>query len=188
MYIKNYKEIGIKPPNPTDDMNFNLDSKKQILKLLKIQIVQFMDELIRIFPSEKDLVFARFLLKDQIPIKKTMKHIVAELIPLEEHILAKNERYFLEKESEIKKTNMFSPSAQISEKIDVFKSLWTKTCDPEEKEVIWQWFKCFLDIGKRYQKLKAEEKALSKKSSAKKEEEKEIDLLEEEVLGLSSLS
>ena len=165
-------------------MDFKLDSKKQILKLLKIQITQFMDELIRIFPNEKDLVLARFLLKVQIPIKTMMKQILTELVPVEEHILAKNEKYFLEKELNVKTKFQLGPDNSdviTSEKLNLFKTLWTKTCDPEDKEVIWQWIKCFLDIGKRYQKIKE----LSVKSDSRKNkttDDKEIDLLEEEIL------
>lgn len=129
-------------------------TSKQLLKLLKSQIILFMDELISIFPNEKEFVFIRFLLKDQIPIKRVMKYIREDLIPIEDHIEQKNEDFFLKNQD----LDERAQSSGKGMKLNFFRTLWTKSCDPENKEIIWQWFKCFVDIGKRYEKVRAHEK------------------------------
>ena len=54
-------------------------TRNQVLAAFGTSLVAFMDELIDQFPTEPGLIFARILLKDQIPIESTMKNFVLKI-------------------------------------------------------------------------------------------------------------
>ena len=124
-------------------------SSDQLLQVLKTQLLQFMDQLIEILPTEQEFIVIRFFIKDQIPIIDIMKYIVAKLLPLEEYVVNKDERFFLEHQV------LFEDLRNVDTeyKVSYFKKLWSDSTDPENKEIIWNWFQCFIQIAKRYQAL-----------------------------------
>ena len=119
----------------------------QLLQTLKKQLLLFFDELISIMPSEKDFIVIRFFIKDQVPIADVMQYIIDKLVPLEEFILKKDDRFFLEHQV------LFEDLRDHDSKVNYFKSMWENSTDEENKDAIWNWFKYFIDIGKRYRQL-----------------------------------
>lgn len=118
-----------------------------LLQLLKNQLLVFFDELICILPQEKDFIVIRFFIKDQIPIADVMSYIIEKLVPLEEYVLNRDDRFFLEHQV------LFEDLKDQDSKVNYFKSMWLHSTDDENKETIWNWFKYFINIAKRYQAL-----------------------------------
>jgi hypothetical protein len=119
----------------------------QLLQVLKTQLLLFFDELISIMPSEKDFIVIRFFIKDQVPIADVMQYIIEKLVPLEDFILKRDDRFFLEHQV------LFEDLRDHDSKVNYFKNMWENSTDEDNKEAIWNWFKYFIDLGKRYQRL-----------------------------------
>jgi|688.fasta_scaffold157329_3 hypothetical protein len=115
-----------------------------LLQHLKTQLLVFFDELISIMPSEKDFIVIRFFIKDQVPIADVMQYIIDKLVPLEDFVLRKDDRFFLEHQV------LFEDLKDHDSKVNYFKNLWLSSTDEDNKQAIWNWFKHFIDIGKRY--------------------------------------
>jgi hypothetical protein len=76
-----------------------------------------------------------------------MDYIVKKLVPLESYVLNKDERFFLEHQV------LFEDLRDQNTKVSYFKTMWENSQDEENKEVIWNWFKYFIQVGKKYQTL-----------------------------------
>jgi hypothetical protein len=134
----------------TDNQNLNrMDEIKdiQILHLLKKELLTFLDELIAILPQEKDFLVMRFFIKDQVPILDVMNYIIRELVPLEKYVLEKNDKFFLEHQV------LFEPLRDEASKVNYFKGLWENHDMHENKDIIWNWFKHFIDLAKKFNSL-----------------------------------
>lgn len=114
-----------------------------LLHVLKTQLLLFFDELIVLMPKEQDFLVMRFFIKDQIPITDVMEYIIQKLIPLEDAIVKKDERFFLDHQV------LFEDLRDHDSKVNYFKDLYLQS-DAENKEVFWNWFNYFLNIGKKY--------------------------------------
>jgi hypothetical protein len=114
-----------------------------LLHVLKTQLLLFFDELIVLMPKEQDFLVMRFFIKDQIPITDVMEYIIQKLIPLEDAIVNKDERFFLDHQV------LFEDLRDHDSKVNYFKDLYLQS-DTENKEVFWNWFNYFLNIGKKY--------------------------------------
>jgi hypothetical protein len=116
----------------------------RILSIFKDQFITFLDELIAQFPKEPDLVIVRIFMKDQVPIEDVMCHVIKEILPFENKIEAKDEGFFLENK------RLFNEIS--SESVIHFKRLWTSnSLDNDDRDAIWDWFKSFCILAKRYQ-------------------------------------
>jgi hypothetical protein len=124
-----------------------MSSTTTVLQVLRTQLLLFFDELIALLPKEQDFLVMRFFIKDQVPIADVMEYIVHKLIPLQSFITAKDERFFLEHQV------LFEDLREHGSRVNYFKDLW-KQLDAENKEVFWNWFQYFLNLGKRYESLK----------------------------------
>jgi hypothetical protein len=118
----------------------------QLLQHLKAQLLIFFDELISIMPAEKDFIVIRFFIKDQVPIADVMQYIIEKLVPLEDFVNRKDDRFFLEHQV------LFEDLKDHDSKVNYFKNLWLSS-DEDNKEAMWNWFKHFIQLGKRYQAL-----------------------------------
>ena len=119
----------------------------QLLQHLKTQLLVFFDELISIMPAEKDFIVIRFFIKDQVPIADVMQYIIEKLVPLEDFVIRKDDRFFLEHQV------LFEDLKDHDSKVNYFKNLWLSSTDEDNKEAMWNWFKHFIQLGKRYQAL-----------------------------------
>jgi hypothetical protein len=126
-------------------------SSVQILQVLKTQLLLFFDELISILPDEKDFLVMRFFIKDQIPITAVMDYIVRRIVPLEEHVHAKDENFFFDHPI------LFEDLRENHTKINYFKRLWEHGTDDDNRQTIWNWFEYFINLGKKYQNLNKKE-------------------------------
>jgi len=130
-------------------------TRAQVLQAFNTSVVAFMDELIDQFPSETGLIFARILLKDQIPIETTMKNFVLKIEKddgkLKTMIKEKNEKFFLE-------NSVFSIDATNGEQYQIegstvnhFRNLWLSDLDDDDRLIMWKWFETFVVLADKYQ-------------------------------------
>ena len=117
----------------------------RILEKFQKSLVSFFDELIDMFPNEKDFILLRILVKDQIPSTKIMGYFEYDLKNPEivEHIESRNDIFFLN-------NVLFSKI----NKSDVFKNIWTSKLDKDDKQMIWKWVDSFMGMTKEYTKFK----------------------------------
>ena len=96
-------------------------SKLEILRLFREKIIDFFDALIEQFPNEGDFIMLRILVEDA-PVEATIKNFHKVVFPHSEMITSKNEKFFLEKCSEILKN---IPEINVGDiKIDHFRKIW----------------------------------------------------------------
>lgn len=133
-------------------------TRNQVLAAFGTSLVAFMDELIDQFPTEPGLIFARILLKDQIPIESTMKNFVLKIEQndgeLKKMIEQKDEKFFLE-------NNVFSLNATDGEHYSIqgstvnhFRNLWLSNLDDDDRMIMWKWFETFVVLADKFQEAK----------------------------------
>jgi gluconate kinase len=113
----------------------------QILDKFHKCLVLFFDELIDMFPNEKEFIILRILVKDQIPSTQIMSYFVyvhnnEEIIT---SIQKRDDQFFL-------KNILFSKFS----KSEIFKNLWENNLDQENKDMIWKWVDAFMKMTKNY--------------------------------------
>lgn len=115
-----------------------------LLEKLKTNLLTFIDELISIMPSESDLHVVKFFVKESVAITDIMDYIIQKLLPLEQYVIQKDDRFFLEHQV------LFEELRDSENKVSYFKTIWQTSLDDENKEVIWNWFLLFITISKKY--------------------------------------
>ena len=113
----------------------------QILDKFHKYLVLFFDELIEMFPNEKEFIILRILVKDQIPSTQIMTYFVY-VCNNEEIMLSiqkRDDQFFLE--------NILFKKFSKSE---IFKNLWENNLDQENKDMIWKWVDAFMKMTKSY--------------------------------------
>ena len=117
----------------------------KILDKFQKSLVSFFDELIEMFPNEKEFILLRILVKDQIPSTQIMSYF-EQLLENEEIVRSielKNDQFFLD-------NVLFSKF----NKSDIFKNLWKNRLDNDDKQMIWSWIDSFMKMTKNYASLK----------------------------------
>ena len=126
-----------------------MNSEIAILNNFKIQLVNFLDELIESFPQETDFIIIRIFVKDQIPIEEIIKYFCVKLCPLEDLIKTKNEKFFLD-------NNILFGELDGDKigKVNYFKKLWSSgEIDEDNKKIIWAWFSIFISLANKYKEI-----------------------------------
>ena len=122
-------------------------SETQLLRCLQKDLQNFFDDLIESFPTEGDLVIARHLVGNQLPMSDVMDYILKVLLPLKEKVDNRDNNFFLE--------NNILFEALDNRKVNHFKNIWkSENLTDEDRECIWKWFDRFLMLAERYQKCK----------------------------------
>ena len=123
--------------------------KQQILTIFKDKVIDFFEALIEQFPNEEDFIFLRLVINDA-PVEKVITAVSIAILPYSDMILNKNEKFFLEKCSDILKN---IPNINIENiKIDHFRKIWLSTAlTNEDRETLWEWFKLFVKLAKQYE-------------------------------------
>jgi hypothetical protein len=120
------------------------EEERKLLERFQKNIVRFFDELIEMFPNEKDFILIRILVKDQIPSTQIMSYF--EMVMKNKEIISSIEH----------RDDTFILSNVLFSKISnstVFKNLWEKHLDNDDKEMIWSWVDCFKLMTTEYMKL-----------------------------------
>ena len=119
----------------------------KILQKFSETLKQFLDELIEQFPQETDLVIVRVMVNDQIPVEDVMGEFIRRILPFQDHVKTRNEKFFLE---EMKLFDGVDGGTVVK-----FKRLWTSdNLDAEDKDIIWNWFDIFIKLMLSYKNSK----------------------------------
>ena len=119
-----------------------------VLRLFKDNVIKFLMALIEILPREGDLIMLRVMFETQIPVEAAMQIFSSRILPYADMVRNKDERFFLEG------TDLFDGLQR--EKVSYFKDLWLSTAlTADDKEQLWKWFRLFLNLAEKYEKLKA---------------------------------
>lgn len=129
-------------------MSKELINKEQLILNFNKAIIDFLDEIIELFPSQaEDLIALRVYLSTQIKPEEIINYVIKEYTYLFPIINERNERQLVEIE--------FSNILKNLEN-NKYKDLWKKI-DNDTKNTIWQWLDKFIYIINKYQKKIQEE-------------------------------
>ena len=119
----------------------NIAKQVEVLKLFKLNMIEFLDQLIEQFDQEGDLIVMRFFISEQIPLEDLMNRFISYIYPLKDMILKRNEKFFLERD------DIFGSSP--ADKVIHFKELY-KNMDTDDRDTLWSWFDRFISICEKY--------------------------------------
>nr|WQM86779.1 hypothetical protein [Marseillevirus cajuinensis]WRK65251.1 hypothetical protein MarFTME_206 [Marseillevirus futianmevirus] len=117
---------------------------------LKEQVKNLLEDLCEVFKDEPekkaDVRFVQ-LFFSVIPEEKLMEHFVKFVLPHADKIHAKNEDFF------IKNTDLWKGLPD--EKVKMVSEMWvTGRLDPDDKQMMWDYFECFVELAKSWRKRK----------------------------------
>lgn len=117
-------------------------SKNNISRFNKI-VDKFLDELHTILPNEKDIVIfqSQVGVATMVDKEKILKSFIQFVYPHKEHIINKNEEFFLGDELSIKKDYM-ADAIHLTD-------LWKNKLSPENKEVVWKYFQVMTVLAEK---------------------------------------
>ena len=125
--------------------------QENIKHLFKRTLVNFLDEIINILPSEPDLIVARIYVNDKSTPEDLLNFFILNFSPHRKAIETKNEKVFLDSERD-NKTGKSIFGSLSDDKINHFKYLWRSgVINNDNKEVIWKWLNSFIKIMDKYQ-------------------------------------
>jgi len=122
-------------------------NKTELINLFNNSFNEFLDILIEKFPKEQDFILINILLNTQrLKHSDIMLNLSNILIPNKQLILDKSPDFFIHKVS-----HMFYGINEHINPSNSFKRIWNHLQD-EEREMMWKWFKLFLNICSEYYK------------------------------------
>jgi hypothetical protein len=111
------------------------------------QIDNFINELCTIFPKNNDILLFRekYILIKSANSKLVIEYFIQFIYPLKKKIMDQDESFFLDGggQEEIKDTSGLKFR-------DNIKTLWVAEMSPENKEVVWKYFKIFVILCEKY--------------------------------------
>lgn len=117
--------------------------KIEILTLIKDNSIKFLSSLIDLFPEEGDLIAGRILIEDGIPIEDFANKLTQNILPLEDVIVSRDERFFIEDNDVFVMAN--------KDKVYKWKAIWqSDRLDEQDRKNIWKWVDLFLKLAKLY--------------------------------------
>ena len=121
-------------------------NKVELINLFNKNFNEFLDILIDKFPKEQDFILINILLNtNRLSSGDLINNFSNVLIPNKQLILVKSSEFFINNTS-----NLFYGLHLTS--ITSFKPIWNRL-NSEEREMLWRWFKLFLNICLEYKKL-----------------------------------
>jgi hypothetical protein len=118
-----------------------------VKQVLLQQIDNFINELCTIFPKSNDILLFRekYILVKSANSKLVIEYFIQFIYPLKKKIMDQDESFFLDGggQEEIKDTSGLKFR-------DNIKILWISEMSPENKEVIWKYFKIFVILCEKY--------------------------------------
>lgn len=120
-------------------------NKVELINLFNKNFNEFLDILIDKFPKEQDFILINILLNtNRLSCSDLLENFSNFLIPNKNLILEKSPEFFINNTS-----NLFYGINLTS--ITSFKPIWNRL-QSEEREMLWRWFKLFLNICLEYKK------------------------------------
>ena len=124
----------------------------EILKQIKINLLEFIEDLMIILPEEKDFYLFHIFVENQVPMVDVMTYIINNIIPLKHRVIERDEDYFK------KNAILFENLGAYESNINRFKMLWDASTDAENREMVWKYLERFIQLGINYTKLLSQHK------------------------------
>ncbi len=116
----------------------------EILNLFKTNMMQFIDNLVELFPEEAELIMFRIFFENQIPVEISIKKFSAAILPAKEMIRTRNEKFFYGENDVFKGIK--------EDRVIKWKHLWKNgKLDSSDKEAIWKWMHVFLGLAELFE-------------------------------------
>lgn len=113
-----------------------------ILNSFKMQLLNFLDELISQYPSQSEFVVMRIFVKDQIPIQSLVDKFIKNILPHENLVKTRNDSLF-----------KIAQLVEYPTKPDFFRDFWfSNILQDDDKEIIWKWMDVFILLVKKINK------------------------------------
>ena len=119
-------------------------SKAVYVNQFNTVVSKFLSDLYEILPEEKDIFIFQNQIETLTMFNKAflIDNFVDKVYKYKKNILEKDENFFLTNELDIEEND-------ISKAIHL-KTLWKNKLRPENKEIIWKYFKLFIAISDKY--------------------------------------
>lgn len=122
-------------------------NKSELINLFNKNFNDFLDILIEKFPKEQDFILINILINTQRIYSVDLIHNFSSvLLPHKQLILDKSPDFFLHNSSYI-----FVGLNELIVSTNSFKRIWNRL-STEERDMMWRWFKLFLNICVEYEK------------------------------------
>ena len=122
-------------------------NKSELITLFNNNFNQFLDILIEKFPKEQDFILINILINTQrVYCVDLIRNFSSVLIPNKQLILDRSPDFFINNSS-----NIFVGINDLITSSSSFKRIW-KSLSLEERDMMWRWFKLFLNICLEYEK------------------------------------
>lgn len=113
---------------------------------LKDQVINLLNDLMEIFPSDQKMLMARLYFENQVEANVLMKGFVKYVVPWKEKILVKDEKFFQEND------HIFGDVE--SSNVSHFKNLYNSgNLSPDDKKILWSYFSVFISLVEKYKKM-----------------------------------
>ncbi len=134
-----------------------MEQQASLKNLFKRTLVDFLDSLITILPSEKDLILARIYVDTESHSDNFINFFILNFMDESKGYIkaveTQNEKPFLDSERD-KETGRSIFGNLPDDKITRFKFLWrSNAINDANKKVIWKWISSFIKIATKYQSL-----------------------------------
>lgn len=113
---------------------------------LKDQVINLLDDLLEIFPSDVQMLAARLYFADQVDGEALIRGFVKYVLPWKEKITNRDEKYFEENEYIF---GDIEPG-----KVKHFKYLIKSNAfTTDDKKILWDYFAVFISLAEKYKKI-----------------------------------
>jgi hypothetical protein len=116
------------------------------IKGFKEQMVEFLDQLMDMFPTDGSFILIRVFVNDKIPVTAVIGRFMRDCLKYHELVEKRDGSLFLSKDFMY---NSYGEEIGI-EQIDRFKDIWEKELDDEDKEMVWRWMDVFFKLSMNY--------------------------------------
>ena len=118
------------------------------IKGFKDQMVEFLDELIEMFPTDGSFILIRVFVNDKIPVTAVLGRFMRDCLKYYKLVKERNDNLFLSKDFLY---NSYGEEVGIDQ-IDRFKDIWERELDEDDKEMVWTWMDLFYKLSMNYYK------------------------------------
>tara|TARA_B100000989_G_C19394024_1_gene406997 strand:- start:27 stop:500 length:474 start_codon:yes stop_codon:yes gene_type:complete len=118
------------------------------IKSFKEQMVEFLDELIDMFPTDGSFILIRVFVNDKIPVTAVLGRFMRDCLKYHNYVKTRNDKLFLSKDFLY---NSYGAEVGIDQ-IDRFRDIWQKELDNEDKKMVWSWMDLFYKLSMNYYK------------------------------------
>ena len=120
----------------------------EYIKSFKEQMIEFLDQLIDMFPTDGSFILIRVFVNDKIPVTAVMGRFMRDCLKYHELVETRDDSLFLSQDFMY---NSYGQEVGIDQ-IDRFKDIWQKELDSDDRKMVWAWMDLFFKLSMNYYK------------------------------------